>query len=59
MIPVPPERRKKLAELLERKAHAVEGLGQEHRAYFFRRRTSDPAEISQQRMLEMLDELFV
>ena len=56
---VSPERRKKLAQLLVRKAAAVESIGQEHRAYFFRRQAGDPIVISNERMGEMLDELFV
>ena len=52
------ERRQKLAQLLVRKAAAVESINQEHRAYFFRRQAGEPAVISNQRMREMLDELF-
>ena len=55
---VSPERRQKLAQLLVRKAAAVETIGQEHRAYFFRRQDGDPMVISNERMREMLDELF-
>ena len=55
---VPYERRQKLAQLLVRKAAAVESVGQEHRAYFFRRQAGDPVVISNERMREMLDELF-
>ena len=55
---VSPERRQKLAQLLVRKAAAVESVGQEHRAYFFRRQAGDPVVISNERMREMLDELF-
>ena len=55
---VSPERRQKLAQLLVRKAAAVESIGQEHRAYFFRRQAGDPIEISNERMREMIDELF-
>ena len=53
-----PERRQKLGQLLVRKAAAVESIGQEHRAYFFRRQVGDPVVISNERMGEMLDELF-
>ena len=52
------ERRQKLAQLLVRKAAAVESINQEHRAYFFRRQVGEPAVISNERMREMLDELF-
>ena len=52
------ERRQKLAQLLLRKAAAVESINQDHRAYFFRRQVGKPAEISNERMREMLDELF-
>ena len=55
---VSPERRQKLAQLLVRKAAAVETIGQEHRAYFFRRQAGDSIEISNERMREMLEELF-
>ena len=55
---VSPERRQKLAQLLVRKAAAVESIGQEHRAYFFRRQAGDRVVISNERMREMLDELF-
>ena len=58
-VVVSPERRKKLAQLLVRKAAALESIGQEHRAYFFRRQAGDPVVISNERMGEMLDELFV
>ena len=54
----PPERRQKLAQLLVRKAAAVESINQEHRAYFFRRQAGEPMVISNERMREMLDELF-
>ena len=57
--PLSPERRQKLAQLLVRNAAAVETIGQEHRAYFFRRQGEDPFVISNERMHEMLDELFV
>ena len=53
-----PERRQKLAQLLVRKAAAVESINQEHRAYFFRRQAGEPMVISNERMREMLDELF-
>ena len=53
-----PERRQKLAQLLVRKAAAVESISQEHRAYFFRRQAGEPVLISNERMREMLDELF-
>ncbi len=53
-----PERRQKLAQLLVSKAAAVESIGQEHRAYFFRRQAGEPVVISNERMGEMLDELF-
>ena len=54
-----PERRQKLAQLLVRKAAAVESISQEHRAYFFRRQAAgEPMVISNERMREMLDELF-
>ncbi|WP_390127551.1 hypothetical protein [Synechococcus sp. HIMB2401] len=53
-----PERRQKLAQLLVRKAAAVESINQEHRAYFFRRLAGEPMVISNERMREMLDELF-
>ena len=53
-----PERRQKLAQLLVRKAAAVESINQEHRAYFFRRQAGGPMVISNERMREMLDELF-
>ena len=52
------ERRQKLAQLLVRKAAAVESINQEHRAYFFRHQVSEPSVISNERMHEMLDELF-
>ena len=52
------ERRQKLAQLLVRKAAAVESINQEHRAYFFRRQAGEPMVISNERMREMLDELF-
>ena len=52
------ERRQKFAQLLVRKAAAVESINQEHRAYFFRRQVGEPAVISNERMREMLDELF-
>ena len=52
------ERRQKLAQLLVRKAAAVESINQEHRAYFFRRQVGEPTVISNERMREMLDELF-
>ena len=55
---VSPERRQKLAQLLVRKAAAVESISQEHRAYFFRRQAGEPMVISNERMREMLDELF-
>ena len=55
---VSPERRQKLAQLLVRKAAAVESINQEHRAYFFRRQAGEPMVISNERMREMLDELF-
>ena len=55
---VSPERRQKLAQLLVRKAAAVESISQEHRAYFFRRQAGEPMVISNARMREMLDELF-
>jgi len=55
---VSPERRQKLAQLLVRKAAAVESISEEHRAYFFRRQAGDPVVISKERMREMLDELF-
>ena len=55
---VSPERRQKLAQLLVRKAAAVESINQEHRAYFFRRQAGQPMVISNERMREMLDELF-
>ena len=55
---VSPERRQKLAQLLVRKAAAVESINQEHRAYFFRRQADEPVVISNERMREMLDELF-
>ena len=54
-----PARRKKLAGLLERKASAVEGICQEHRSYFFRKKQDDLQLISQERMLEMIDECFI
>ena len=57
-VVVSPERRQKLAQLLVSKAAAVESIGQEHRAYFFRRQVGDPVVISNERMGEMLDELF-
>ena len=57
-VVVSPERRQKLAQLLVRKAAAVESISQEHRAYFFRRQAGDPVVISNERMREMLDELF-
>ncbi|WP_392346721.1 hypothetical protein [Parasynechococcus sp.] len=41
-----------------RKAAAVESITQEHQAYFFRRQASEPMVISNERMREMLDELF-
>ena len=44
--------------MLVRKAAAVETIGQEHRAYFFRRHAGEPVVISNERMREMLDELF-
>ena len=53
-----PERRQKLAQLQVRKATAVESINQEHRAYFFRRQAGEPMVISNERMREMLDELF-
>ena len=53
-----PERRQKLAQLLVRKAAAVKSINQEHRAYFFRRQAVEPVVISNERMREMLDELF-
>ena len=53
-----PDRRQKLAQLLVRKAAAVESISQEHRAYFFRRQAGEPMVISNARMREMLDELF-
>ena len=53
-----PARRKKLAELLERKASAVEGICQEHRSYFFRKKQDDLQLISQERMLDMINECF-
>lgn len=53
-----PERRQKLAQLLVRKAAAVESISEEHRAYFFRRQAGDPVVISKERMREMLEELF-
>ena len=54
-----PERRQKLAQLLVRKAAAVESISQEHRAYFFRRQAAgETMVISNERMREMLDELF-
>ncbi len=52
------ERRQKLAQLLVRKAAAVESINQEHRAYFFRRQAGAPMVVSNERMREMLDELF-
>ena len=55
---VSPERRQKLAQLLVRKAAAVESINQEHRAYFFRRQAVEPVIISKKRMRQMLDELF-
>lgn len=55
---VSPERRQKLTQLLVRKAAAVESINQEHRAYFFRRQAGEPMVISNERMREMLDELF-
>ena len=55
---VSPERRQKLAQLLVRKAAAAESINQEHRAYFFRRQAGEPMVISNERMREMLDELF-
>jgi len=55
---VSPERRQKLAQLLVRKAAAVESINQEHRAYFFRRQACEPMVISNERMREMLDEVF-
>ena len=55
---VSPERRQKLAQLLVRKAAAVESINQEHRAYFFRRQAVEPVVISNERMREMLNELF-
>ena len=57
-VVVSPERRQKLAQLLVRKAAAVESISQEHRAYFFRRQAGEPVVISNERMREMLDELF-
>ena len=56
--PLSPERRQKLAQLLVRKATAVESINQEHRAYFFRRQVGERMVISNERMREMLDELF-
>ena len=53
-----PERRQKLAQLLVRKAAAGETISKEHRAYFFRRQAGEPMVISNERMREMLDELF-
>ena len=53
-----PERRQKLAQLLVHKAAAVESINQEHRAYFFRRQAFEPVVISNERMHEMLDELY-
>ena len=53
-----PERRQKLAQLLVRKAAAVESINQEQQAYFFRRHAGEPMVISSERMREMLDELF-
>ena len=53
-----PERRQKLAQLLVRKAAADESINQKHRAYFFRRQAGEPMEVSNERMHEMLDELF-
>ena len=58
-MPVSPALRKKLAQLLERKASAVEGISQEHRSYFFRKKKDDLQLISQERMLEMIDECFI
>ena len=52
------ERRQKLAQLLVRKAAAVESINQEHRVYFFRRQADEPAVISNERMHEMLNDLF-
>ena len=53
-----PERRQKLAQLLVRKAAAVESINQEHRADFFRRQGVELVVISNERMREMLNELF-
>ena len=53
-----PERRQKLAQLLVRKAAAVKSINQENHAYFFRRQAGEPMVISNERMREMLDELF-
>ena len=53
-----PERRQKLALLLVRKAAAFESISQEHRAYFFRRQAGEPMVISNERMRDLLDELF-
>ena len=53
-----PERRQRLAQLLVRKAAAVESINQDHRAYFFRRHAVERVVLSNERMREMLDELF-
>ena len=58
-MPVSPTSRKKLEQLLERKASAVEGISHEHRSYFFRKKKDDLQLISQERMLEMIDECFI
>ena len=53
-----PKRRQRLAQLLVRKAAAVESINQEHLAYFFRRQAVEPVIISKKCTREMLDELF-
>ena len=55
-MPVSPTRRKKLAQLLERKASAVEGISHEHRSYFFHNKKKNLQFLSQERMLLMIDE---